>query len=103
MGKMRNEIEFKNTDITALEMKIRQRGVSKTEPRKSKVVFVVLATFGIFGGISALFVGLVLAIIHSALSGDTIFDQMGTGLLIAGIPMILIGSIFLDKIEGKDV
>lgn len=61
----------------------------------------VLASFGIFGGISSLFVGIVSVIIHSIVASDTIFNRLGTGLLIVAIPMILAGSIFLDEIEGK--
>jgi hypothetical protein len=61
----------------------------------------VLASIGIFGGISALFSGLVCVIVHAALAGDTAFDRVGTVLLIAAIPMILVGSIFLDEIEKR--
>lgn len=63
-------------------------------------VCTVLATFGIFGGISSLFVGLICVLIHGLVSHDRIFDQVGTVLLIVAIPMILIGSIFLDEIPG---
>lgn len=61
----------------------------------------VLASFGIFGGISSLFVGIVFVVIHSIVSGDMMFDRLGTGLLIVAIPMILIGAIFLDEIKLK--
>jgi hypothetical protein len=61
----------------------------------------VLASTGIFGGISALFVGIVSVILHGVIAGDRIFDRVGTGLLIAAIPMILIGSVFLDEIQIK--
>ncbi len=61
----------------------------------------VLATLGIFGGISALFSGLVCVILHALVNGDTAFDKVGTILLISAIPMILVGSIFLDEIEKR--
>ncbi|MEP6786806.1 MAG: hypothetical protein ABJB40_00140 [Acidobacteriota bacterium] len=61
----------------------------------------ILASLGIFGGISALFVGIVSVIIHGVLSHDQIFDHVGTVLLIAAIPMILLGSLFVDEIQGK--
>ena len=64
-------------------------------------IWSILASLGIFGGISSLFVGLVFVAIHGLLSTDTIFDRVGTGLLIVAIPMILIGSICVDKIEDK--
>ncbi|MBK8466839.1 MAG: hypothetical protein IPL32_13500 [Chloracidobacterium sp.] len=65
----------------------------------SPLVCSVLASFGIFGGISSLFVGVVCVVIHGLVSGDGVFDSVGTVLLIVAIPMILIGAIFLDKIE----
>ncbi len=61
----------------------------------------VVASFGIFGGISALFVGLICVVIHSLLVADRAFDGVGTALLIAAIPMILVGSVFLDEIDKK--
>ena len=73
----------------------------KSNTRLRPVVFSVLAMFGIFGGIAALFVGLVFVVLHGVVSGDVIFNRAGTVTLIAAIPMILIGSIFLDEIEGK--
>ena len=62
----------------------------------------IAASFGIFGGIAALITGLLCVLIHSALAGDKAFDTVGTVLLIAAIPMILVGSIFLDEIDGKN-
>jgi hypothetical protein len=54
------------------------------------------ALIGVFGGISILFAGLISVIIHYAISGDVVFDRVGTVFLISAIPMLLIGSIFLD-------
>jgi len=62
----------------------------------------VLASLGIFGGISALFIGLVFVVLHAVLSGDIVFNRAGTALLIVAIPMILLGSIFVDEVEGKE-
>jgi hypothetical protein len=62
----------------------------------------VLATTGLFGGISALFIGLVCVIIHALVNGDKAFNSVGTVLLISAIPMILVGSIFLDEIEKSN-
>jgi hypothetical protein len=59
----------------------------------------VCATFGIFGGIASLFVGIVFVVLHTLVTNDRMFDHLGTGLLIVAIPMILLGSIFLDEIE----
>lgn len=65
----------------------------------SPLVCSVLAALGIFGGISALFAGLICVVVHSVVAGDTIFDTVGTVLLVAAIPAILIGSVFLDEIK----
>ena len=65
------------------------------------IVCSVLASFGIFGGISSLFVGIGCVVVHGVISHDRVFDRVGTFLLMVAIPMILIGSIFLDEIEGK--
>jgi hypothetical protein len=59
----------------------------------------VLAATGIFGGLSALFVGLVCIVLHALIPGDVMFSRVGTVLLVVAIPMILIGSIFLDEID----
>lgn len=67
----------------------------------SPTVCSIVAALGIFGGISSLFIGIVSVILHSMVAGDKIFDRVGTFLLIVAIPMILIGSIFLDEIPGK--
>ncbi len=54
---------------------------------------------GIFGGMSALFAGIMCVMLHGVLSQDIVFNRVGTVLLIVAIPMILIGSVFLDEIE----
>lgn len=64
-------------------------------------VSMMIAATGIFGGISALFVGLVCICIHSFTIGDRAFDRVGTVLLIVAIPMILLGSIFVDEIGSS--
>ena len=61
----------------------------------------ILASLGIFGGISSLFVGIVCVVVHAVFSHDRVFDRVGTVLLILAIPMILIGSVFLDEINNK--
>lgn len=64
-----------------------------------RLVCSVFASLGIFGGISALFVGLVCVVIHTLITSDTIFDRAGTVFLIVAIPAILIGSMFIDENE----
>ena len=85
-----------NTDLTGS----RRRPRSNTRLRP--VVFSILAIFGVFGGISALFVGIVFFLLHSLAAVDAMFDRVGTALLVVAIPMILIGAIFIDAIEEKN-
>lgn len=59
------------------------------------------AAVGIFGGIAALFIGLVCCIIHEMVRADHVYNQAATTLLVMAIPMIMLGSILLDEIERK--
>lgn len=59
----------------------------------------IFAAVGIFGGLSSLFVGLVSVMIHAMVPVEKVFDRVGTILLVAAIPMILVGSVFLDAID----
>ena len=61
----------------------------------------ILAAIGIFGGVSALFIGLLCVVIHGLVASDRSFDRVGTVLLIIAIPLILIGSVFLDEVGGN--
>ena len=61
----------------------------------------ILAATGIFGGLAALFVGLLCIILHALIPADVTFSWVGTVLLIIAIPMILVGSVFLDEIEAN--
>ncbi len=89
---------------TALDSGLTAQRRSRGSLRKAVLtpfVCSVMASLGIFGGISALFVGIVSVMIHAMVSADRIFDRLGTVLLIVAIPMILIGSMFVDEIEVK--
>ena len=61
----------------------------------------LLALAGIGGGIIAIFIGFIFIIIHALLKGDTIFNEIGTVLMIAAIPMMFLGGHFLDKAQKK--
>ena len=94
---MRGETQIKRAII-------REHNTVKIGPRLRKSILrpsvcAVCASFGIFGGLAALFIGIVCVAIHAVVPGDLTFDSVGTMLLIAAIPMILIGSIFLDEIH----
>jgi len=63
------------------------------------VVCSIAATLGIFGGASSLVAGLLCISIHLFIAQDVVFNRAGTTLLILGIPLLLLGSVFLDEIE----
>lgn len=65
------------------------------------VVCAVGAALGIFGGLSSLVAGLFCISIHVFVANDVLFDRVGTTLLILGIPLLLMGAVFLDEIEYK--
>ena len=94
---MKSEIEAKQV-VSPRTVKPRRTLLQKV---LTPFVCSIFASLGIFGGISSLFVGIISVLIHSMISSDRIFDEVGTILLILAIPMILVGSIFLDEIEGK--
>ncbi len=91
------------------EIEIKKTGTAKpVNPQKklrkallTSAVCSTLAAFGIFGGISSLFVGLLCVVVHGFVSEDRAFDQVGTILLIIAIPLILTGSVFLDESNKK--
>lgn len=98
---MKSEIGLNAQALAKTSLSEVRRRRAKTNTRMRPLAFSILAMSGIFGGTSALFVGIVCVIVHGAVSHDVVLNQVGTGLLIVAIPMILVGSIFLDKIEGK--
>ena len=59
------------------------------------------AVIGIFGGISALIVGLFCVVVHVALINDNAFNRVGTVLLMISIPMLLVGSALMDEIDKR--
>jgi len=90
---------------------IHHRASEKTpSPSGSKAVACSgLAFMCLSGGLFAPILGLVFIIIHSAMDDDVIFSEIGTGLMISAIPLLLAGSHFLDvwdayrkKAEEKD-
>jgi hypothetical protein len=53
---------------------------------------------GIGGGLTALVSGLVCVVAESVTPGDTAYGRLATILLIIAIPLLLIGSIFIDEL-----
>lgn len=96
---MRHEIGVQSTPLARA---VSQPGRVRVALRKTVLrpfPCSVLAATGIFGGLSALFIGLVCIVLHALIPGDVMFSRVGTVLLVVAIPMILVGSIFLDEID----
>ena len=93
---MKSETEAKQVSLQMLKPRSSLR-----QKLLTPFVCSILASLGIFGGISSLFVGIVCVVVHAVVSHDRVFDRVGTVLLILAIPMILIGSVFLDEINNK--
>jgi hypothetical protein len=75
-----------------------------TRPRRIRrltTLCSICGAVGVFGGLASLFCGLLCGIIHAVVAEDRVFDRAGTVLLVAAIPMILTGSIFLDQADPK--
>ena len=98
---MKREIQLSRTQADATHRSESRSQRKIREAILTPVVCSLLATLGIFGGIASLFVGIVAVIIHGVLSHDKVFDRIGTVLLVAAIPLILFGSLFVDEIEGR--
>ena len=98
---MKSEEKMESTALNSGLVSPRKSRSSLRKALLTPFVSSVLASFGIFGGLSSLFVGIVSVVLHAVVSGDRVFDRVGTVLLIAAIPMILFGSLFVDEIEGK--
>ncbi len=63
----------------------------------------VATAFVCFGiGFALPVLGLLFIVIHSAVPGDTVFDKIGTILMIAAIPVLLLSSHLMDKLD-RDV
>ena len=95
------ELEINSNTIAANNKPVSESRRTMRRAILTPMVCSLLASFGIFGGVASLFVGIVFVLLHSMVNGDRMFDRLGTGLLIVAIPMILTGSVFLDEINIK--
>lgn len=65
------------------------------------VVCSIGGAVGIFGGVSVLITGLFCVLVHGALAADSAFGSVGTVLFMVAIPMLLMGSAFMDEIDRR--
>jgi hypothetical protein len=76
--------------------------VKAVAPNKRSTTKIALAFGCLLGGFAAPFVGLLLLIFHEIFN-DGLLNRIGTVLMIVSIPLILLGSIFMDSIDGNHV
>lgn len=69
--------------------------------KEARVFLVGTAVFFLGCGVLAPIAGLILIIIHSAMSGETALGNVGTAAMIISIPMLLVGAHLLDLLESK--
>ena len=82
---------------TAID-KIERDGESTHSTKKNRVwVYRTLATVFMSLGFLCPLVGAALFIVHSLVTDDHALNGVGSGLLVASIPLLLIGSHLLDK------
>jgi len=96
---MKEDTKMNNANVGAFPTSQRTAHGKVRMAILNPVLCTISATLGIFGGISSLVGGLVCITIHLFVDQDVVFDRAGTTLLILGIPLLLLGSIFLDEIE----
>jgi hypothetical protein len=76
---------------------IHVESVAIQAPKKTGGTLVsALAFVCLSWGVLAPILGLVFIIIHSAVQTDHVFGDIGTGLMVVSIPLLLAGSHFLD-------
>ena len=66
-----------------------------------KVLLTTAALLCLVGGFLTPLLGLIILIIHTAVPGDHALERLGTGLMIASIPLLLVGSHLMDVFERR--
>jgi hypothetical protein len=76
--------------------------VKANAPNKRGTTKIALAFGCLLAGFATPLVGLMLLIFHEMFN-DGLLNRIGTVLMIVSIPLILLGSIFMDSIDGNHV
>jgi hypothetical protein len=72
--------------------------IQSADQSKSKnKLYYTLAFIGICGGLGCIFTGFVFLVVHSLITGDSLFDEIGTILMFCSFPMLFGGGHFIDK------
>jgi peptidoglycan biosynthesis protein MviN/MurJ (putative lipid II flippase) len=98
---MRSEREMQDISTTDF-VNVREIAIVKAvAPNKRSTTKIALAFGCLIGGFAAPLVGLMLLIFHEMFNDD-LLNRIGTVLMIVSIPLILVGSIFMDSVDGND-
>lgn len=96
---MEHLIEKKGVAFTRTNLQGTGAGSSVRSKSAGRLLCSIAGGAGVLGGVASLIAGLICVAIHTLIASDSMFDHVGTALLIGAIPAILIGSIFLDDIR----
>lgn len=83
-------------DTTMKTIDTRNKEITLIQKERRHVLWSGLAFVCLSWGALAPLAGVIFFIIHTILKEDTLFGNVGTGLMIASIPLLLAGSHFLD-------
>ena len=97
---MRSKGEMQNIS-TKIFREISETTIVEPQPDK-RTKRIALAFACLFAGFATPLVGLVLLIFHEIFN-DGLLNRIGTVLMIVSIPLILLGSVLMDSVDGKNV
>lgn len=97
---MRNEREMQKISTVFAGVPKKAEADTAAPVNNRRTTMIALAFGCLFAGFATPFVGLVLLIFHEIFN-DGLLNRIGTVLMIVSIPLILLGSILMDLIDGK--
>jgi hypothetical protein len=85
------------------KVSIHRKQAAKPEIRRNRSELLTgIAMFLFASGFILPVAGMIFVIVHSILADDSVFDRIGTVLMIASIPVLLIGSHLMDLTERRN-
>ena len=92
---MRNEREMQN--ISTAFASVHKATIVKAPAKNNRAAKIALAFGCLFAGFATPFVGLIFLILHEMFN-DGLLNRIGTVLMIVSIPLILVGSVLMDRV-----
>jgi hypothetical protein len=75
---------------------------AKPDKKSRSVLLTGMALVLFASGFMLPVAGLIFVIVHSIVADDSVFDRVGTVLMIASIPVLLVGSHLMDLTERRN-